>query len=133
MAQASFNKKTLFTRKLDLNLRKKLVMCHIWSTALCGAETLTIQNVDQKYLESFEMWYWRMTKKISRTKCVRNEEVLHTVQLEKNILHTIKRKLAALFPSVVKNIKRKLYCIKRCRPKTRRFHLIRGPLARFVR
>jgi len=35
MAKAAFNKKkTLFTSKLDLNLRKKLVKCYIWSTAL---------------------------------------------------------------------------------------------------
>jgi len=40
MGKAAFNKKTtLFTRKLDLNLRKKLVKCYIWSMALYGAET----------------------------------------------------------------------------------------------
>jgi hypothetical protein len=31
MAKAAFNKKTLFTSKLDLNLRKKLVKCYTWS------------------------------------------------------------------------------------------------------
>jgi hypothetical protein len=44
--------------KLDLNLRKKLIKCYIWNIALCGAETLTLQKVDQKYLGSFETWYW---------------------------------------------------------------------------
>ena len=39
MAKAAFNKKkTLFTSKLDLNLRKKLVKCYISSMALYGAE-----------------------------------------------------------------------------------------------
>jgi hypothetical protein len=40
MAKAAFNKKTVFTSKLDLNLRKKLVKCYIWSTpiALYGVE-----------------------------------------------------------------------------------------------
>ena len=39
MAKATFNKKkTLFTSKLDLNLRKKLVKCYIWSTAFYGAD-----------------------------------------------------------------------------------------------
>ena len=47
IAKAAFNnKKTIFTRKLDINLRKKLVKWYIWSTALCGAETWTVQNVD---------------------------------------------------------------------------------------
>ena len=40
MVKAMFNKKrALFTSKLDLELRKKLVKCYIWSTALYGAET----------------------------------------------------------------------------------------------
>jgi hypothetical protein len=55
MAKAAFNKKkNLFTRRLDLNLRKKLVKCYIWSIALYGAETRTLRKMDQKYLESFE-------------------------------------------------------------------------------
>ena len=34
MAKAAFSKKkTLFTSKLDLNLRKKLIKCYIWSMA----------------------------------------------------------------------------------------------------
>jgi hypothetical protein len=56
MAKAAFHKKkTLYISKLDLNLRKKLVKCYIWSIALHGAETWTLQKMDQKYLESFEM------------------------------------------------------------------------------
>jgi hypothetical protein len=43
MAKAAFNKNsTLFTSKLDLELRKKLVKCYIWSIALYGAETWTL-------------------------------------------------------------------------------------------
>ena len=39
MAKAAFNKKmTLFTSTLDLELRKKLVKCYVWSIALYGAE-----------------------------------------------------------------------------------------------
>jgi hypothetical protein len=52
MEIAAFNKKTLFTSKLDLNLRKKLVKCYIWSTTFYGAETWTLRRVDQKYMES---------------------------------------------------------------------------------
>ena len=49
MANAVFNKtKNLFTSKLDLNLRKKLVKCYVWSMALYGAETWTLQATDQK-------------------------------------------------------------------------------------
>ena len=59
MAKAAFSKKkTLFTSKLELNLRKTLIKCYIWSMALYGAETWTLRAADQKYLESFEMWCW---------------------------------------------------------------------------
>jgi hypothetical protein len=54
MAKAAFNKKrALFTGKIDLELRKKLVKCYMWSIALYGAETWTLRAVDQKHLESF--------------------------------------------------------------------------------
>jgi hypothetical protein len=37
MAKAAFyKKKTLFTSKLHLNLKKKLGKCYVWSIALCG-------------------------------------------------------------------------------------------------
>jgi hypothetical protein len=39
-AKAAFNKKlALFSRTLDLELRKKLVKCYVWSIAIYGAET----------------------------------------------------------------------------------------------
>jgi hypothetical protein len=40
------------------------------------------------------MWCWRRMEKISWTDRVRNEEVLHRVKEERNILHTIKRRKA---------------------------------------
>jgi hypothetical protein len=48
--------------------------------------------VDQKCLESFEIWRWRRMEKISWTDRVRNEEVLQRVKEERNIVHTIKRR-----------------------------------------
>jgi hypothetical protein len=56
MDKAAFNKKrAVFTSTLDLELRKKLVKCYIWSIALYGAETWRLRAVDQKHMESFEM------------------------------------------------------------------------------
>ena len=52
MAKVEFNKKrALFTSTLDLELRKKLVKCYIWSIALYGEETGILRAVDQK-----KMW-----------------------------------------------------------------------------
>ena len=66
MAKVEFNMmRAIFPSTLDLELRKKLVKCYIWSVALYGAETSTLGAVDQKHLESFEMWCWRRLEKIS--------------------------------------------------------------------
>jgi hypothetical protein len=73
-AKAAFNKKrAIFSSKMDLELRKKLVKCYIWCVALYGAETGTVWGVDQKQLESFEMWCWGRMENISGTDHVRNE------------------------------------------------------------
>ena len=55
---------TLFTSKLDLNLRKKLVKCYI---AVYCAEIWTRENVSRTFFKHFEMWCWRRMEKISWT------------------------------------------------------------------
>jgi hypothetical protein len=85
MAKAAFNKKkTNLTGVLDLKLRRKLVTCYIWGITLYGAKTWTLREVDQKYLQSFEMWYSRRMGKTSWTDHVRNEDVLHGVEKKRN-------------------------------------------------
>jgi hypothetical protein len=66
----------------------------IWSIAFYGAENWGLREVDQKYLESYEMWSWRRMEKSSWTNRVRNEEVLQRVKEERNILQRIKRRKA---------------------------------------
>ena len=68
--------------------------CYVWSIALYGAETWTLRAVDQKHLESFEMWCWRRMEKISWTDHVRNEDVLLRVKEQRNILHEIRKRKA---------------------------------------
>ena len=88
MAKAAFEKKkALLTSNLELNLRKKLVKCYV---DVQGAHTWTLHSIDDKYLESFEMWCCRSTQTISWPDHVRNE-VLHRVKEERNILHTTKK------------------------------------------
>jgi len=95
MAIAAFKKKrALFTSTLDFELRKKLVKCCIWCIALYGAGTWTLRAVDQKHLESFEMWCWRRMEKIRWIGHVRNEEVLLRFKEQKNILLEIRKRKA---------------------------------------
>ena len=55
--------------------------------------TWTLQEVDQKYHASFEMWYHRRMEKISCTDHVKSEEILCRVGA-RNVLHAIKRRKA---------------------------------------
>ena len=66
--------------------------CYVWSIVLYGAETWTLRAVDQKHLESFEMWCWRRMEKISWTDHVKNEEVLLKVKEQRNILREIRKR-----------------------------------------
>jgi len=54
-------------------------------------ETRKLWKIDQKYLEMFEMWYWRRMEKIIWTDHVTNGEVLRKVE-ERNILLTRRKK-----------------------------------------
>jgi hypothetical protein len=84
----------LFTSKMDLELRRTPVKCYIWSIALYDAETGMLQAVDQKHLESFQMWCWRRiviswTDQVRMKKCY----LLLGVKEQRNNLHGIcKRK-----------------------------------------
>jgi hypothetical protein len=50
-------------------------------------------RINQKYLESFEVWCCGSTEKISWSDCVTNE-VLHRVKEQRNILHTVNKRKA---------------------------------------
>ena len=80
MAKKAFNRKiSLLTSKLNIELRKKLVGCYVWSMALYGSETWTLRKLDPKYLRSFEMWCWKRMEKIKWSEKVTNEQVLDRI------------------------------------------------------
>jgi hypothetical protein len=78
----------------QLQLAKYIIPC----IALYGAETWTLRAVNQKHLESFEMWCWRRMEKISWTGHVRNEEVKE----QRNILHEISKRKANWFGHILR-------------------------------
>jgi len=55
MAEAAFNEVTLFTSRMDLNLRNKLAKRYIWSIVLGGGEYWTLRKLRKKYPEIFEI------------------------------------------------------------------------------
>jgi hypothetical protein len=89
---------------MELEVRKKLEKCYIWSIALYGAETWTLRSVDEKFLERFEMWCWRRMEKISWAEHVRNEEVLLKGKEQSNILHEISKWKANWIDHILRRI-----------------------------
>ena len=82
-------RKTLFTNKLALNLRKKLVRCYTWSVALYSVENWTLRREHQIHLESSKTWCWRRMEKICWTDSVKNERTLQTANKYRNIQRTV--------------------------------------------
>ena len=52
IAKEAFNiKMSLLTSKLNIELRKKLVRCYVWSIALYGSEIWSLRKLEYKYLQ----------------------------------------------------------------------------------
>jgi hypothetical protein len=50
----STRRRLFSTRKFHLNVRIKLIKCHIWNIALYGTETWKLGKVNQKCMESLK-------------------------------------------------------------------------------
>jgi hypothetical protein len=49
IAKEAFNRKmSLLTIKLNIELKKKLVKCYVWSIAYYGSETWTLRKFERK-------------------------------------------------------------------------------------
>ena len=65
IARSSFENKSkvLSSRRININLRQRILRCYIRSTLFFGAETWTLSKRSMNRLEAFEMWtYRRMLK-----------------------------------------------------------------------
>ena len=67
---------------------------------MCGAETWTLRDIDQKYVESFDTWCWRRME-ISWTDRVRSEVMLERVKEERNVRTGKESRLTGLVTSCV--------------------------------
>jgi len=82
-------KKKLFTGKMNLELKKRIMKCLVWSVALYAAEMWALKQTDRRRLEASEMWIWRRMEKISWfVDKVTNEEVLRRVNEDRQILNS---------------------------------------------
>ena len=72
-------KNVLCVRSLGVGVRKRLLMCYIWSVLLYGCESWTInKNMEQNHKVT-EMWFWGKMMRISWTEKLTSEVVLEKV------------------------------------------------------
>lgn len=90
MAKDAFNKRReLLTKRMSINLKKRIIKIIVWSVALYGSETWTLRKKERDKLEAFEMWTWRNMMKISWQEHKTNDYVLQTVGERRKILEMI--------------------------------------------
>jgi hypothetical protein len=94
MAKAAISKKTLH-QQIGLKFKEETSKVLQLVRSFCMVLKLgTFRKEGRKYLESFEMWCWRMMEEISWTNRVKYEDVLHRVKKERNNVQTVKRRKA---------------------------------------
>ncbi len=88
MARNAFNnlERVIKDKKMSLELRKRIVMCYVWSVVRYASETWILSKAMQDRINSFEMWCYRRLHRIKWTEKVTNEEVLQRSGLEHRIL-----------------------------------------------
>lgn len=75
-------------------LAKIILKSYIWSIAFDGADTCTLEKIDHKCPESFEMWCWRELEEIKLTNGVKMEKYCVEVKEKWNMVLTVKQRKA---------------------------------------
>jgi len=89
MAKKVFmEKRKLFTVKMNLELKKRIMKCLVWSVTLCAAKTWILTQTNRR-LGAFEIWIWRRMEKISWRDKVTNKEVHMRVNEDRQILNSV--------------------------------------------
>jgi len=57
--------KLLTSKKLHVNIKKRLIKTYVWNVGTNGCKTCVINDTVKKNLEAFEIWYWRHMERIS--------------------------------------------------------------------
>ncbi|KAF0771003.1 LINE-1 reverse transcriptase [Aphis craccivora] len=84
----------LTTKSVSLEIRKKFLKSYIWSIALFGSKTWTINSTKRNRLEAFEMWCYRKMLKIPWTEKVTNKEVLDKIKEQRQIWKNVEGHIA---------------------------------------
>ena len=91
-AKRAFTKmKNILTNKnISLQIRKRGIKTFVWSIMTYGSEAWTISQTMTKRIEAFEMWCWRRMQKIAWIEKKSNEQVLQSINSERELIKIIR-------------------------------------------
>ena len=82
----------LISRKLHLEIRKRLVRCYVLSTFLYASESWTLDRQIEDKINAFEMWIFRRMFRISHLDRKTDLEVLEMAKAKQTLLRTIQER-----------------------------------------
>src|SRR5579871_4379983 len=85
-------KRDLLSSKISLKIRKRVLKTCIWTKALYGCETWTVEPQERRRIEAFEMWCYRRMLGIKWEEHITNEEVLNRIGEKRSIWNYLTRR-----------------------------------------
>ena len=112
-AKQAFNdlRKVLCNKNMSFSVRKRVLVCYVWSILLYGCESWTMNKDLRKKVEAFEMWCLRRMQRISYSAHKTNAEVLKQTCQERKLLRTIVERQLKFFGHIVRKEKQELLAI----------------------
>jgi hypothetical protein len=92
----------LISRKLHLEIRKRLVRCYVLSTFLYASESWTLDRQIEDKINAFEMWIFRRMFRISHLDRKTNLEVLEMAKAKQTLLRTIQERKLQYFGHLIR-------------------------------
>ena len=87
------NKKQLLcSNNFSLEMEKKIIQSCIWSVALYGSETWTLEINEERVVNAFETRSWRKILEIKWTDRITNDEVFQRVKEERLLLKILQNR-----------------------------------------
>jgi hypothetical protein len=106
---AFLNMKNLLAgQQLNLELRMRIVRCYIFPVLMYGCESWTLNETEEKRIEALEMYIYRRMLWIAWTQKMKNSEVLHKMEKEVELLHSIKKRKIEYLGHVLRGKKYKI-------------------------
>ena len=103
IARSTFIKmRDVLSRKLHLEIRKRLVRCYVLSTFLYASESWILNKQMEDKINAFEMWIFQRMFRILHLDRKTNLEVLEMAKAKQTLLRTIQERKLQYFGHLIR-------------------------------